>query len=52
MKKLMTTLAVAALTTAFAGTTYAADAIYKEGNGGKNGNILTVPLAWEQTAAE
>lgn len=52
MKKLMTTLAVAALTTAFAGTTYAADAIYKEGNGGKNGNILTVAVAWKQTAAE
>ena len=52
MKKLMTAILTAGLLGTCMARSLAAEPVYKYGNGEKKGNILTVAVAWKQTAAE
>lgn len=52
MKKIMIALLALGIISSVAGESYAADTVYSYGNGDKKGNILTMAVAWKQTAAE
>lgn len=52
MKKMMTAILTTGLLGTCLGQSLAAEPIYRNGNGDKKGNILTVAVAWKQTAAE
>lgn len=52
MKKLMTAILTVGLLGTCMAQSLAAEPIYRNGNGDKKGNILTVAVAWKQTAAE
>lgn len=52
MKKWMTAVVLVGLMGSLAGQVQAAPSPYTYGNGDKKGNILTMAVAWKQTAAE